>query len=122
MYNLPITLILGEVLATPTQISVASMVVRTAIFLSLLALGGYFFVQFHRRGYFCNYKNSSKVSCDEIKVVAVRILSGRKYLTVIEHYGKRFLLALTNDKIEKLSEWNLGIPSPSETEVDSKKL
>ncbi|MDR2602957.1 MAG: flagellar biosynthetic protein FliO [Puniceicoccales bacterium] len=121
MCDLLITSILGEVLATPTQISIASMVVRTAIFLSLLALGGYFFVQFHRRGYFCNYKNSPKTSCDEIKVVAIRILSGRKYLTVIEHYGKRFLLALTNDKIEKLSEWNLEIPSPSEMEVDSKK-
>jgi flagellar biogenesis protein FliO len=97
------------------------MVVRTAIFLSLLALGGYFFVQFHRRGYFCNYKGPSKASGDEIKVVAIRILSGRKYLTVIEHYGKRFLLALTNDKIEKLSEWNLEIPPPSKTKVDSKR-
>jgi flagellar biogenesis protein FliO len=121
MCNLPITSILGEALATPTQISIASMVVRTAIFLSLLALGGYFFVQFYRRGYFCNYKNTPKASHDEIKVVAIRILNGRKYLTVIEHYGKRFLLALTNDKIEKLSEWNLEIPPPSETEIDSKR-
>ncbi|MDR1528584.1 MAG: flagellar biosynthetic protein FliO [Puniceicoccales bacterium] len=121
MCNLPTTLILGEALATPAQISIASMVVRTAIFLSLLALGGYFFIQFHRRGYFCNHRNSQKASHDEIKVVAIRILSGRKYLTVIEHYGKRFLLALTNDRIEKLSEWNLEIPPPSETETDSKR-
>ncbi|MDR1173276.1 MAG: flagellar biosynthetic protein FliO [Puniceicoccales bacterium] len=121
MCNFPITLVLGEILATPTQISIVSMVVRTAIFLSLLALGGYFFVQFHKRGYFCNYKNTPKASRDEIKVVAIRILSGRKYLTVVEHYGKRFLLALTNDKIEKLSEWSLGNPSPSETEIDGER-
>ncbi|MDR2628515.1 MAG: flagellar biosynthetic protein FliO [Puniceicoccales bacterium] len=121
MCNLPITSILGEALATPAQISIASMVVRTVIFLSLLALGGYFFIQFHRRGYFCNYKNSPKASRDEIKVVAIRILSGRKYLTAVEHYGKRFLLALTNDKIEKLSEWNIEVPSPSETEIDGER-
>jgi flagellar biogenesis protein FliO len=121
MCNWLIASMVGETLATPTQISIESMMVRTAIFLSLLALCGDFFVQFHRRGYFCNYKNTPFVPHNEIKVVAIRILSGKKYLTVIEHYGKRFLLALTNDRIEKLSEWDLEIPQSSETETNGRK-
>ncbi|MDR1891227.1 MAG: flagellar biosynthetic protein FliO [Puniceicoccales bacterium] len=111
--------ILGEALATPVQISTLAMVVRTAIFLALLALGGYFFVQFHRRGYFGNCKNRPNTSRDEIKVVAIRILGGKKHLTAIEHYGKRFLLALTNDKIEKLAEWNLETSQLPETKSDT---
>jgi hypothetical protein len=44
MCNWSIVSIIEETLATPSQISITTMVIRTAIFLSLLALGGYFFV------------------------------------------------------------------------------
>ncbi|MDR2779378.1 MAG: flagellar biosynthetic protein FliO [Puniceicoccales bacterium] len=118
----PVILILGETLATSSQISIAAMLIRTAIFLSLLALGGYFFVQLHRRGYFCNCKSTPNTSRDDIKVIAIRILSGKKYLTVIEHYGKRFLLALTNDKIEKLAEWDLEISQQSMSASNSQHV
>ncbi|MDR1413883.1 MAG: flagellar biosynthetic protein FliO [Puniceicoccales bacterium] len=99
-------LFMGEALAAPGQISVFEMVVRTAIFLSLLALGGYFFVLFHRRGYF-SCKKSSERESDEIKVISIRILTGKKLLTSVEHFGKRFLLAITNDRVEKLAEWEI---------------
>ncbi|MDR1433067.1 MAG: flagellar biosynthetic protein FliO [Puniceicoccales bacterium] len=98
----------GEVLASPAQIGIAEIIVRTAIFLALLALGGYFFVLFHRRGYFCGCGNAArKRDCDDIKIIATRMLGGKKYLTVVEHFGKRFFLAATNDRIEKLSEWDI---------------
>jgi flagellar biogenesis protein FliO len=99
--------ILGEAAASAAQVSVADTVIRTLVFLALLALGGYFFVLFHRRGYFANQKSTAaNRGADEIRIVAVRLLNGRKYLAVVEHFGRRFLLALTNDKIDKISEWD----------------
>ncbi|MDR1401706.1 MAG: hypothetical protein LBI81_01980 [Puniceicoccales bacterium] len=99
-------LFLGEALVSPAQISIFEMIVRSAIFLALLALGGYFFVLFHRRGYFTCKKTAGR-DCDDIKIIAIRILCGKKHLTSIEHFGKRFLLLVTNDRVEKLSEWEI---------------
>jgi flagellar biogenesis protein FliO len=101
-------LILGQTVVPPAQISIAEMIMRMVLFLVLLALGGYFFVLLSRRGCFCFRKSASnKRSGDEIKVVSIRILSGKKYLAVIEHFGRRFLLALTGDRVDKLSEWEV---------------
>jgi flagellar biogenesis protein FliO len=101
--------ILSEATASPVQIGIAETVVRMAIFLALLALGGYFFVLFHRRGYFGNTLASPlKRVGDEIQIIAMRPIGGKKLLTVVEHRGRRFLLALTNDSVCKISEWDIG--------------
>jgi hypothetical protein len=99
---------LGEALAPASSTGVMDMLVRTAVFLFLLGAGGYFFVFFHRRGYFGSGKDTDNKSChDGIRVVSMRILSGRKYLVVVEHFNRRFLLAVANDKIESLSLWDM---------------
>jgi flagellar biogenesis protein FliO len=109
-------LIFGETLAPTTQISIADTIIRTAIFLAMLALGGYFFVIFHRNGYFGhgkihgNTSSPSKPNGDEIRIIATRMLGNRKCLTVVEYLDKRFLIAMANDRVEKLSEWDVKSP------------
>jgi flagellar biogenesis protein FliO len=93
------------------QMGVAETIVCTLIFLALLAFGGYFFVLFHRRGYFGRHMASGVASStDEIRVISIRIMGGKKYLAVVEHLDRRFLLALTHDKVDKISEWDCGAP------------
>jgi flagellar biogenesis protein FliO len=101
--------LIGEVLASPAQIGVAEMVVRTVLFLMLLALGGYFFVLFHRRGYFRQGAGgNARDRADDIRIVALRPMATKKYLVAVEHGDRRFLLALTGDRVVKLAEWEMG--------------
>jgi hypothetical protein len=100
--------LIGDTLASPTQVSVAEMVVRTVLFLMLLALGGYFFVLFHRRGYFCQRTGAgTRAVANDIRIVSMRPVVARKYLAAVEHLGRRFLLAFTNDGVVKLAEWEM---------------
>ena len=96
--------ILGIVSASHMEI--AEMVIRIIIFLALLALGGYFFVLFHRRGYFSSARGVlEKGNRDGKKIIAPRIMTRTKYHTANDQIGKRLLLAVSHDRIEKLSEW-----------------
>ncbi|MDR3144444.1 MAG: flagellar biosynthetic protein FliO [Puniceicoccales bacterium] len=90
-----------------TQTVILETIARTVIFLALLAFLGYLFVILHRRRRMRNGTVGTR-SRDEIIVVATRSMGGRKYLVAIEHRGRRFLLSLNGDRIEKLSQWEIG--------------
>jgi hypothetical protein len=100
--------IVGEIAAAQAQCGVAEAVVNALLFLILLAVGGYLFVFFFKRSRFGGHlAPSARRNGDEIKVIALRVI-GRKCLVVVEHFGRRFLLAMVSDGVVKVSEWEIS--------------
>ena len=88
------------------NVGALEMATKSLIFLVLLGIGGYLFVVYFKR---CKSLRSVCVSKffnkNDINVISMRHLAGRTYMVAIEHFGKRFLLAVSDSKVEKISEW-----------------
>ena len=86
------------------NLSSFDMIVRSVIFLLLLALGGYLFVQLYRQRPFAKDEKNNKTH--DIIVKSVRIVGHKKSLMLIECNGKRILIGLSDNSISKLTEWS----------------
>ena len=109
--------ILADAATNITPPSTVDMVIKSVLFLLFLALGGYFFVLFHRKGYFkmTNEPSSKRLHENDIKIVAMRVISGKRCLISVEHFGKRILILSHPTQSIKLSEWTLEDITPPST-------
>lgn len=81
----------------------SEMIVRVIMFLIVLSICGGIVVMLSRRGHFS--LSSSVSDKDNIRVVSMRSLGGRKLLVAIEHMKTHFLIIVTQDDVKKIAEW-----------------
>jgi flagellar biogenesis protein FliO len=83
-----------------------SMVLKTVCFLSLVALGGYMLVYFHRRNWFMKGELllSREGSQERIEIIDRKWLGGRQYLSLIRCGNHKVLVGITRDRIVRLME------------------
>ena len=86
------------------ELSSFQMMVRTIVFLFLLSLGGYIFINFFRNGSLFVRKENTGDDCD-VTVKAVKIIGHKKSVILLECAEKRILLGVADNTITKLSEW-----------------
>jgi flagellar biogenesis protein FliO len=79
-------------------------VVKSIIFLILLALGGYFFVIFRRRNWFMAPKNSKDVDTNALQIINRLSIGGRHWLAVIRYSDQKFLIGISPTAITTIGE------------------
>ncbi|MDR2420311.1 MAG: flagellar biosynthetic protein FliO [Puniceicoccales bacterium] len=82
------------------------MAFKTICFLSLVALGGYMLVYFHRRNWFMKgeLSLSQKGSKERIEIIDRKWLGGRQYLSLIRCGKHKVLVGITRDRMIRLME------------------
>jgi flagellar biogenesis protein FliO len=80
-------------------------IVKSTIFIILLALGGYFFVLFRRKGWFFpQMVNSDRVDSDRLQITGRLSLGGRHYIAVVRCNGQKFLVGVSSNSLTSLGE------------------
>jgi flagellar biogenesis protein FliO len=78
-------------------------IVKSVVFIALLALGGYFFVLFRRKGWFFPQMASGDRSSHDHLCVTDRLsIGGRHYVAVIQCNGQKFLIGVSPNSITSL--------------------
>jgi flagellar biogenesis protein FliO len=79
--------------------------IKSVIFITLLALGGYFFVLFRRKGWFFQSMiGGNRSSPDQLCVTERLSVGGRHYIAVIRCNGQKFLVGVSPTSITSLGE------------------
>ncbi|MDR2201083.1 MAG: flagellar biosynthetic protein FliO [Puniceicoccales bacterium] len=79
------------------------IVVKSVIFLLLLALGGYFFVYFRKRGWLFPVGKGTFRSSD-LQIQERLPIGGRHYIAIIHCDGQRFLVGISPNSITSIGE------------------
>jgi flagellar biogenesis protein FliO len=78
-------------------------VVKSVVFVILLALGGYFFVLFRRKGWFFpQATKGNRPSTDHLCVTERLAIGGRHYIAVIQCNEQKFLVGISPTSITSL--------------------
>jgi flagellar biogenesis protein FliO len=78
-------------------------IVKSVVFIILLALGGYFFVLFRRKGWFFpQVANGDHSNPDHLCVIERLSVGGRHYIAVIQCNGQKFLVGVSPTSITSL--------------------
>ncbi|MDR1590627.1 MAG: flagellar biosynthetic protein FliO [Puniceicoccales bacterium] len=78
-------------------------VVKSVVFIVLLALGGYFFVLFRRKGWFFpQVPNGDRSHPDHLCVTERLSVGGRHYVAIIQCNGQKFLVGISPNSITSL--------------------
>jgi flagellar biogenesis protein FliO len=91
-----------EMLTSPGMLTI----LKTICFLTLIALGGYMMVYFHRRDWFMRTPISSpeKDLTERIEVIDRKWLGGRQYLSLIRCGRRKVLVGMSRDRMVRLME------------------
>jgi flagellar biogenesis protein FliO len=78
-------------------------IVKSVVFIALLALGGYFFVLFRRKGWFFpQVTNGDRSAPDHLCVTERLSVGGRHYVAVIQCNEQKFLVGISPTSITSL--------------------
>ena len=80
------------------------MVIKSVIFLVLLALGGYFFVIFRKKNWFFSNSGVPLDDKDTLQVTQRISVGGRGFLAVVRCGCQRFLVGVTPSGISRIGE------------------
>jgi flagellar biogenesis protein FliO len=76
---------------------------KSVIFVILLALGGYFFMLFRKKGWFFPQKvGSDGASPSDLRVTERLSIGGRHYIAVVRCNGQEFLIGISPTSITAL--------------------
>jgi flagellar biogenesis protein FliO len=82
---------------------------KSVIFIVLLALGGYFFVLFRRKGWFFPQRvGSDGANPHGLRVMERLSIGGRHYIAVVRCKGQEFLIGVSPASITSLGELRSG--------------
>jgi flagellar biogenesis protein FliO len=73
--------------------------VKAVIFVILLALGGYFFVLFRRKGWFFPQRIDGAAGANDLRVTERLSVGGRHYIAVVRCNGQEFLIGISPTSI-----------------------
>jgi flagellar biogenesis protein FliO len=79
-------------------------IVKSLIFLILLALGGYFFVFFRRKHWFVMPKNAPGMATDSLQIINRLPVGGRQCLVVVRCNQQKFLVGISPSAITAIGE------------------
>ncbi|MDR0418360.1 MAG: flagellar biosynthetic protein FliO [Puniceicoccales bacterium] len=79
-------------------------IVKSVIFLILLALGGYFFLFFRKKHWFVVAKDSQNLSADSVQVISRLPIGSRQYLAVVRCNQQKFLIGVSSSVVTSIGE------------------
>jgi flagellar biogenesis protein FliO len=80
-------------------------IIRSVVFITLLALGGYFFVLFRRKGWFFpQIAVDDRSRLDHLCVMGRLSVGGRHYVAIIRCNEQKFLVGISPTSITSLGE------------------
>jgi flagellar biogenesis protein FliO len=103
------------------------IIVKSVIFLVLLALGGYFFVCFRKRGWFF-HGGEGDTHSSGLRIRERIAVGGRHYIAIVDCDGQKFLIGISPTSITSIGELKsqnitqaTEIPTPTIRKNDSRE-
>ncbi|MDR1366981.1 MAG: flagellar biosynthetic protein FliO [Puniceicoccales bacterium] len=79
-------------------------IVKSVIFLVLLALGGHFFLLFRRKHWFVVAKDPQDLNADSLQIVNRLPIGSRQYLVVVRCNQQKFLIGVSPSVVTSIGE------------------
>ncbi|MDR2806542.1 MAG: flagellar biosynthetic protein FliO [Puniceicoccales bacterium] len=93
-------------------------VIKAIIFLILLALGGYFFVLFQKKGWFFPQKVGGQcLKRDDLNITGRLSIGGRHYIAVVQCNERKFLIGVSPNSMISMGELKSSCETESLTSV-----